>query len=54
MSGSDFPGATSTPKVQLDDFFHHTPKFGIPAEMEQFLLERLLKQIILAVHHDFH
>jgi len=27
---------------------------GIPVEMVQFLLELLLKQIFLAVHHDFH
>jgi len=27
---------------------------GIPVEMVQFLLKQLLKQIFLAVHHDFH
>jgi len=26
-------------------FLHHTPKFGIPVEMVQFLLKLLLKQI---------
>ena len=37
-----------TPEVQLDHFLHHTPKLGIPVEMEivvQFLLKLLLKQI---------
>jgi len=45
---------TPTPDVQLDQFLHHTPKLGIPVEMVEFLLKLLLKQIILAVHHDFH
>ena len=40
-----------TPEVQLDNFLHH--KLGIPVEMVQFLLKRLLKQRILAVYHDF-
>ena len=43
-----------TPDVQLDHFLHHTPKLGTPVEMVQFLLKLLLKQSILAVHHDFH
>jgi len=43
-----------TPDVQLDHFLHRTPKLGIPVEMVKFLLKLLLKQIILAVHHDFH
>jgi len=34
-----------TPDVQLDHFLHHPPKFGIPAEMVQFPLKPLLKQI---------
>ena len=33
---------------------HHTPKFGIPVDMVQFLLKLLLKQKILVVYHDFH
>jgi len=45
---------TPTPEVQLDHFLHHTTKLGIPVEMVQFLLTRLLKQRFLAVHHDFH
>jgi len=28
--------------------------FKIPVEMNRLLLKRLLKQIFLAVHHDFH
>jgi len=43
-----------TPDVQLDHFSHHTPKFGIPVEMVQFLSKLLLKQTFLAVYHDFH
>ena len=43
-----------TPDVQLDHFLHHTPKFGVPVEMVQFLLNLWLKQRFLAVHHDFH
>jgi len=43
-----------TPDVQLNNFFHHTPKLGIPVEVVQFLLKLLLlKQRILAVYHDF-
>jgi len=34
--------------------FYITLKLGIPVEMIQFLLKLLLKQIFLAVHHDFH
>jgi len=40
--------------VQLDNFLHQTPKLEIPVEMVQFLFKLLLKQGILAVHHDFH
>jgi len=43
-----------TPDVQLDNFLHPAPKFGIPVEMVQFLLKLLLKQRFLAVHHHFH
>jgi len=43
-----------TPDVQLDHFLHHTPKLKIPVEFVEFLLKLLLKQIFLAVHHDFH
>jgi len=39
-----------TPDVQLDYFLHQTLKLRIPVEMVQFLL----KQRFLAVHHDFH
>jgi len=35
-------------------FLHHTLKLGIPVEMVEFLLKLLLKQIFLAVYHDFH
>jgi len=35
-------------------FLHHTPKLWIPVDMLQFLMKHLLKQRILAVHHDFH
>jgi len=38
----------------MDHFLHHTPKLEISVEMDQFLLKFLLKQIFLAVHHDFH
>jgi len=34
-----------TPDVQLDHFLHHTPKLGIPVEMEQSFSKLLLKQI---------
>jgi len=37
--------STATPDVQLDHFFHHTPKLGIPVETVQFLLKLLLKHI---------
>jgi len=40
--------------VQLDHFLNHTLKLGIPVEMVQFLLTLLLKQIFLAVNHDFY
>ena len=45
-----------TPDAQLDCFLHHTPKLGIPVELEmvQFLLKLLLKKSPLAVHHNFH
>jgi len=43
-----------TPDAQFDHFLHPTPKLGIPVEMVRFLLKLLLKQRILAVHHDFH
>jgi len=33
---------------------NHTLKFGIRVEIAQFLLKRLVKQRLLAVHHDFH
>jgi len=52
--GVGFFCPTPTPGVQLDHFLHHTPKLGIPVEMVQFLLKHLLKQIFIAVHHDFH
>ena len=42
------------PGAQLDNFSHDNPKLGIPFEMVQFLLKLLLKQIFLAVNHDFH
>ena len=42
-----------TPTVQLDHILHHTSKFGIPVEMVQFHMKLLLKQRILAVHHNF-
>jgi len=35
-------------------FLHRAPNLGIPVEMVQFLMKLLLKQRILAVHHDFH
>jgi len=37
--------STATLDVQLDNFFHHTPKLGIPFETVQFLLKLLLKYI---------
>ena len=43
-----------TPKVQFNNFLHHTPKLGIPVEMVQCLFKLLLKQSILAVRHDFY
>ena len=45
---------TPTPEVELDHISHHTPKLGIPVEMAQFLLKRLLKQRFIAGHHDIH
>ena len=45
---------TSTPEVQLNHFLHRSPKVGTPVEMVQFLLKLSLKQIIIAVYHDFH
>jgi len=41
-------------KPNLIILLHHTPKFGIPVEMVQFLLKLFLNQIILAVYHNFH
>jgi len=38
----------------MDYFLYHTPKLGIAVEMVQFLSKLLLKQVILAVYHDFH
>jgi len=43
-----------TPEVQLNHFLHRTPEIEIPVEMVRFLLKLLLKNGILAVHHDFH
>jgi len=43
-----------TLNTHLDHFLHHTPKLGIPVETVQFLLKFLLKQIFLAVYHDFY
>ena len=48
---------TLTAEVQgspIRSLLHHTPKLGIPVESVQFLMKLLLKQIILAVYHDFH
>jgi len=36
-----------TPEFQLDQFFHHTLKLGIPVEMAHFLSKLLLKQRLL-------
>jgi len=44
---------TPTRDVSLDHILSHSLKLGIPVEMVQFLLELLLKQRFLAVHHDF-
>ena len=33
-----------TPQVQVDHFFHHTPKLGILVEMVQFLLLKWYKR----------
>jgi len=52
--GVGFFCPTLTPEVQLDHFLHHTPTLGILVEMVQFLTKLLVKQIILAVYHDFH
>jgi len=38
----------------IESFLYHTRKLGIPVEMVQFLLKRLLKQRFLAVLYDFH
>ena len=38
----------------IGSFLHHTPKLGISVEMVQVLMKLLLKQISLAVYHDFH
>ena len=43
-----------TPGAQLDYFLHHTPKLGFPVEIVKFLWKLLLKQRVLAAHHDFH
>jgi len=43
-----------TLEVQLNYFLHHTPELRIPVEMVQFLMKLLLKQIIVAMYHDFH
>jgi len=43
-----------TPDTQLVHFLHHTSKLGIPVQMIQILLKRLLKQRFIAVYHDFH
>ena len=40
--------------VQLDNIFQRTSKLGIPVETVHFYLKLLLKQIFLALHHDFH
>ena len=52
--GVGFFCPTLTPEVQLDHFLHHTHKLGIPIEMVQFLMNFLLKQIILVVYHDLY
>jgi len=49
-----FFGLTPTLDVQLDNIFQRTSKLGIPVETVQFYLKLLLKQIFLALHHDFH
>jgi len=38
----------------IGSFLHYTLKLRIPVEMDQFSLKLLLKQIFLAVQHDFH
>ena len=38
----------------IEPFLHRSPKVGTPVEMVQFLLKLSLKQIIIAVYHDFH
>ena len=38
----------------IGSLLHHIPKLGIPIEMAQFPFKFLLKQIFVAVHHDFH
>jgi len=53
-SRSRFFCPTPTTEVQMDYFLYHTPKLGIAVEMVQFLSKLLLKQVILAVYHDFH
>jgi len=52
--GVGFFCPTPTTEVQLDHFLHHTPKLAILVEMVQFHMKSLLKQIFLAVHHNFH
>jgi len=49
--GVELKNSTPNHEVQFNHFLHRTPKLG---EMAQFLLKLLLKQIIFAVHHDFH
>ena len=41
-------------RCPIGSFFTSLLKLGIPVETEEFLLKLLLKQRILAVHHDFH
>ena len=61
-SGNQIPNNTRswnrifcpTLEVRFDHFLHHIPKLGSPFEIVQFHLKLLLKEIFLAVHHDFH
>jgi len=50
--GVGFFHQTPTPEVQLNHLLNRTPKLGILTCA--LLLKLLLKQRILALHHDFH
>ena len=45
-TGSQSRTFCPTPDVQLDQFFHHTPKLCIPVEMIQFLWKRIQKLLL--------